>query len=82
VADTKVLVTGVTGFIAGHCVEELLTHGYAVRALVSADKAKRELGWVPRPAKESIMDTAESLIRYGVVPRRGADKHTPTHQTA
>jgi dihydroflavonol-4-reductase len=57
--------------------------GYVgVPALVSADKAERELGWLPRPATESIMDTAESLIRYGVVPRRGADKHTPTHQTA
>src|ERR1043165_5269572 len=29
-----VLVTGATGFIAGHCVEELLRHGYAVRGTV------------------------------------------------
>jgi nucleoside-diphosphate-sugar epimerase len=29
-----VLVTGATGFIAGHCIEELLTHGYAVRGSV------------------------------------------------
>src|SRR5690348_16377321 len=28
---TAVLVTGATGFIAVHCVEELLQHGYAVR---------------------------------------------------
>jgi dihydroflavonol-4-reductase len=34
VADTKVLVTGATGFIAGHCIQELLTHGYAVRGTV------------------------------------------------
>lgn len=33
-ADTKVLVTGATGFIAGHCVEELLSNGYAVRGSV------------------------------------------------
>src|SRR5712664_3354547 len=33
-ADTKVLVTGATGFIAGHCIQELLTHGYAVRGSV------------------------------------------------
>lgn len=32
--DTKVLVTGATGFIAGHCIEELLAHGYPVRATV------------------------------------------------
>ena len=31
---TTVLVTGATGFIAGHCIEELLRHGYAVRGTV------------------------------------------------
>jgi dihydroflavonol-4-reductase len=31
---TTVLVTGATGFIAGHCIEELLGHGYAVRGTV------------------------------------------------
>ncbi|HEU4426053.1 MAG TPA: aldehyde reductase, partial [Pilimelia sp.] len=30
----RVLVTGATGFIAGHCIQELLTHGYAVRGTV------------------------------------------------
>jgi dihydroflavonol-4-reductase len=30
----KVLVTGATGFVAGHCIEELLTHGYQVRSTV------------------------------------------------
>jgi len=44
---------------------------YGVPVLVSADKAKRELGWIPRPANESIVAAAESLIRYGIVPRRG-----------
>jgi nucleoside-diphosphate-sugar epimerase len=50
-----------------------LALGYVgVPALVSADKAARELGWAPRPAKESIVDMAESLIRHGLVrpPRR------------
>lgn len=32
--STRVLVTGATGFVAGHCVAELLAHGYAVRATV------------------------------------------------
>lgn len=30
----RVLVTGVTGYIAGHCVRELLAHGYEVRGTV------------------------------------------------
>ncbi|PRY41609.1 dihydroflavonol-4-reductase [Umezawaea tangerina] len=30
----KVLVTGATGYLAGHCVAELLTEGYAVRGTV------------------------------------------------
>ena len=36
-----VLVTGASGFIAGHCVEELLRHGYAVRGTVR-DLARTE----------------------------------------
>lgn len=42
---------------------------YGVPVLVSADKAKQELGWVPRPASESIVAAGESLIHYGIVPR-------------
>jgi dihydroflavonol-4-reductase len=42
-----------------------------VPALVSADKARRELGWTTRPARASILDAADSLLRYGVVARRG-----------
>ena len=29
-----VLVTGASGYVAGHCVRELLEHGYAVRGTV------------------------------------------------
>ncbi|MEU4315972.1 aldehyde reductase [Nocardia sp. NPDC024068] len=32
--STRVLVTGATGFVAGHVITELLGHGYAVRATV------------------------------------------------
>ncbi|WP_459546740.1 SDR family oxidoreductase [Nocardia sp. X0981] len=41
--STRVLVTGATGFVAGHVIVELLGHGYAVRATVrdTADSA----GW-------------------------------------
>jgi dihydroflavonol-4-reductase len=35
---------------------------------VSADKARRELGWTSRPARESILDTAHSLIELGLAP--------------
>jgi dihydroflavonol-4-reductase len=33
--SNKILVTGVSGFIASHCVIELLEHGYQVRGTVS-----------------------------------------------
>lgn len=37
---------------------------------VSADKARRELGWTSRPARESILDTAYSLIELGLAPSK------------
>lgn len=40
---------------------------FGVPALVSSDKAQRELGWVTRPAQQSIVDAAESLLHHGVV---------------
>ncbi|WP_348627487.1 hypothetical protein [Rhizobium sp. YK2] len=33
----------------------------------TSDKAMRVLGWRPRPEEETIIDTARSLFRYGVV---------------
>ncbi|GGK91408.1 NAD-dependent epimerase/dehydratase family protein [Nocardia jinanensis] len=41
--STRVLVTGATGFVAGHVIVELLDHGYAVRGTVRdlADTGKR-----------------------------------------
>jgi dihydroflavonol-4-reductase len=54
--STRVLVTGASGFIAGHCIDELLAHGHTVRGtvrspaqradveLVRADLARDE-GW-------------------------------------
>jgi dihydroflavonol-4-reductase len=38
--------------------------------IYSADKAKKLLGWQPRPIEESIVDCALSLIAHGVVGRR------------
>jgi hypothetical protein len=34
---------------------------------MSSEKAKAKLGWSPRPLDESIVDTAESLLRVGAV---------------
>ncbi|GGN23520.1 hypothetical protein GCM10011609_76440 [Lentzea pudingi] len=42
------------------------------RQLVSADKARSELGWTTRPSRESIVDTANSLIELGLVPKPAA----------
>ncbi|MBF6170701.1 SDR family oxidoreductase [Nocardia blacklockiae] len=49
------------------------------RERVSADKARRELGWAMRPLADTLFDTAESLIDYGLVadpgrPRRGGPR--------
>jgi nucleoside-diphosphate-sugar epimerase len=41
---------------------------------VSSARAQRELGWTTRPAAESIQAAADSLLRFGVVPARGAGK--------
>lgn len=38
------------------------------RELVSADKAKRELDWTMRPVRDTLVDTANSLIELGLVP--------------
>jgi dihydroflavonol-4-reductase len=41
--------------------------GLGKRAELSSEKASRTLGWSPRPIEDTITDTAESLIRHGVV---------------
>jgi dihydroflavonol-4-reductase len=43
---------------------------YGVPHDVSAAKAKRELGWTPRPVRQSILETAEYLISAGIVPAK------------
>jgi nucleoside-diphosphate-sugar epimerase len=35
----------------------------------TSDKAKRMLGWAPRPMEETILDCARSLIAEGIVPK-------------
>jgi nucleoside-diphosphate-sugar epimerase len=48
-----------------------LALGYVGRKeLVSSAKAQRELGWTMRPVRETIVDTARTMIEHGVVPAR------------
>jgi dihydroflavonol-4-reductase len=42
------------------------------RIEVSAEKAKRTLGWSPRPIEDTIAETAESMIRLGIAPAPAA----------
>ena len=37
------------------------------RRLLSSEKAKTRLGWSPRPMDETVVETAESLMRVGAV---------------
>jgi len=40
------------------------------KELVSSAKAQRELGWTMRPVRESIVDTARTMIEHRIVPAR------------
>jgi hypothetical protein len=40
------------------------------KEIVSSAKAQTELGWRMRPVRESILDTARTMIEHGVVPAR------------
>ena len=42
--------------------------------LVSADKARGELGWGMRPVRDTIVDTADSLIELGLAPNPSKKK--------
>jgi nucleoside-diphosphate-sugar epimerase len=41
--------------------------GLGKRVELSSEKARSTLGWSPRPIEDTIAETAESLIRHGVV---------------
>ena len=41
--------------------------GLGMTMKISNDKAKRELGWAPRPVEETIVDTVDCLVKEGHV---------------
>lgn len=41
--------------------------GLGKRAETSSEKARKTLGWSPRPVEDTVAETAESLIRVGAV---------------
>ncbi|NNH72060.1 aldehyde reductase [Nocardia uniformis] len=52
------------------------------REAVSSEKAVRELGWTMRPVADTLVDTAESLIRLGVVADPGPSRRASNGATA
>jgi nucleoside-diphosphate-sugar epimerase len=44
------------------------------REHVSADKARRELDWTMRPLRDTVIDTANSLIELGLAPNPSKKK--------
>jgi nucleoside-diphosphate-sugar epimerase len=48
-----------------------------IRALAPSHKARRELGWDPRPGADSVLACAESLLEHGIVARSRTDRPTP-----
>jgi dihydroflavonol-4-reductase len=48
-ADTTVLVTGATGFVAGHCILQLLDAGYSVRGTARSARRREEVANTLRP---------------------------------
>jgi dihydroflavonol-4-reductase len=59
--------------LAEHGAWDLAAGMLGIQHDVTAEKVMRELGWTPRPLRESVLDTAESLISAGIVrPRKPA----------
>ena len=74
--DKLVLVTGASGFIAIHCIIQLLEQGYQVRGtlrsldreiFVDTSRIRKTLNWQPRSLEEMLVSTAESMIELKMV---------------
>ncbi|MDZ7685481.1 MAG: NAD-dependent epimerase/dehydratase family protein [Gammaproteobacteria bacterium] len=50
----KILISGASGFIAGHCIVEMLNHGYAVRGTVRDEARADKLKSILAPHTEHI----------------------------
>lgn len=56
-----VLVTGASGFVAGHCIRELLAHGYRVRGTVRSTRDERKVGHLRRLGPVELLEA--DLVR-------------------
>ena len=61
-----VLVTGATGFAAGHCICDLLEHGYDVRGTVRNLKAPKHEDELVRPAVDGTTRVLTAAAKAGV----------------
>ena len=63
----RVLVTGASGFVGGHCVTELIAHGYQVRAAVRDPARVRHLAGVCEVVRADLepLDKAERPFQPG-----------------
>src|SRR5580692_7822324 len=58
-AGDLVLVTGASGYVAGHCILRLLENGYRVRGTLRSSKRAAEVrGWL---TKDRAMDPGDAL---------------------
>jgi dihydroflavonol-4-reductase len=53
--------------LRGDPTTKMLAKHLGVMMDATSEKATRLLGWMPRPAEEAIVATAESLLRLGLV---------------
>tara|TARA_R110002096_G_scaffold435770_1_gene662618 strand:- start:88989 stop:89924 length:936 start_codon:yes stop_codon:yes gene_type:complete len=63
-----IALTGATGFVGGHLLEELLSHGYTVNALTRRpQQARKNVKWISgdlenRPAISELVDDVDVII--------------------
>ena len=69
---SRVLVTGGSGYLgtAKRVPTEEAPGPEPARLIIQNDRAKQELGWRPRPAGTTIVETAESLRDLGLLEER------------
>jgi dihydroflavonol-4-reductase len=81
--STRVLPDFLVRLVARFDANARTAVGYLGRTEhVSTAKARNELGWTQRPIEQTLFDTAESLVRFGLVEDPGTPKNTPARNTS